>query len=124
MTVQDLRANLIPMFREKIESREKGFQLACEFSKIGDAIAKTIGGDAESTVILHGIAVQETARTELLINQEFSLGILSLNGDCYSVREEKAAILKEIIEYLRLVQTGIVSFLECHHISGVKEGNA
>ena len=124
MTVQDLRENLNPIFRKKIENREKGFQLACSLSKIGDALAENLGGEAESVIKLHGVAVQESARTELLINQAFSFGILSLNDDCYSGREENAAVLKEIIEYLRLVQTGIVSFLDCLHISGVKEGNA
>ena len=123
MTVQDLRENLNPIFRKKIEDLEKGFQLACSLSKIGDALAENLGGETERVIKLHGVAVQESARTELLINQAFSLGVLSLKDGCYSGREENAAVLKEIVEYLRLVQTGIVSFLDCLHISGVKEGN-
>ena len=121
MKVQDLRPYIRGPLLKEIEERETHFQHACMLSKMAAPLGKMLGDEAAEMVETHRIACQEAAKTGLLIDQVFGIGILSLDKECYSDYAENTAINREIIEYLQLVQTGIISWLDCHHISGIKE---
>lgn len=121
MKVQDLRPHLKGAHLMEIEEREKNFQHAVMLSEMAAPLGKILGGEVAEMLENHRIACQEAAETSLLIDQVFGFGILAVGQECYSDVAEITAINQEIIEYLRLVRAGIMAWLDCHHISGIKE---
>ncbi|MBR6377904.1 MAG: hypothetical protein IKS05_09120 [Oscillospiraceae bacterium] len=67
-------------------------------------------------------ATLEAERVKLLVNRAFDFGYLSLEPDkYYSDEEASIALLKEIREYLELVEAGIESFVATHPIQGIAD---
>lgn len=67
-------------------------------------------------------ATLEAERCKLLVDRAFDFGYLSLKPEkYYSDEEASIALLKEIREYLELVEAGIESFVATHPVKGIAD---
>lgn len=124
MKISELRNYIMEESKDKLIKREEHFRIACKFSELFEKITESVAPFDFTPERLHRLAIQESARTILKLEQAFGLGLLSLPIQKVGTDEERSALYQEIIEYLQLVQTEIDSFVEAHPIKSIEGGAA
>jgi len=121
MKVSDFARHIRPEAKGMLKNAVLAYR-ASEEASLAISAAFGVTEETEPWKFHFWKAALEAERVKLLVDTAFELGYLSLDPAKYYTDEEASiALLKEIREYLELVEAGIESFVATHPVKGIAD---